>query len=216
MASGLEDVRKRLKLTCEEEEIAVFEDEIPAEKIAEIKLCLWGKLLTNKQFNARAIKSILQNIWKPEKGIVSFDGAILLLKDIDGTEQLSEVKFETARFWVKAYDVSAMQQTYAFACFLTSKVRSFVSCKEATMYGVDKSLCFTVDIDISKPLKRGQKVMVGGKPMLVDFRYVKLPNFCYLCGMLGHVTKGCGYYNLDVLEYEYQYGNWLRASPLKS
>ncbi|KAJ8446312.1 hypothetical protein Cgig2_005843 [Carnegiea gigantea] len=74
------------------------------------------------------------------------------------------------------------------------------------MYGVDKSLCFRVDIDISKPLKRGHKMMVGGKLVWVDFRYVKLPDFSYLCGMLGHITKGCDYYNPDVPESEYYMG----------
>jgi len=108
MASILEDVWNRLTLAGDEEEAAIFEEETPAKKLEEIKLCLWGKLMTNKQFNARAMKTILKNIWKPDKGVVikdldsnwfsfqffsaadrdfvlnegpsSFDGSILLLK----------------------------------------------------------------------------------------------------------------------------------------
>jgi len=70
MASILKDVWNRLTLAGDEEEAAIFEEEMPAEKLEEIKLCLWGKLMTNKQFNARAMKTILKNIWKPDKGVV--------------------------------------------------------------------------------------------------------------------------------------------------
>ena len=52
--------------------------------------------------------------------------------------------------------------------------------------------------------------------MWIDLRFVKLPDFCYVCGMLGHVTKGCGLYNPSVAESDFQYGDWLRASPMKS
>jgi len=34
--------------------------------------------------------------------------------------------------------------------------------------------------------------------------------------MLGHVTKGCNLYNPSLSESEFQYGDWLRASPMKS
>ena len=91
-----------------------------------------------------------------------------------------------------------------------------VNCDEETKYGVDKALCFRVDIAIDKPLKRGQKVALEGRIVWIDLRYVKLPDFYYICGMLGHVTKGCDYYNPQCPESELQYGDWLRASPMKS
>ena len=47
---------------------------------------------------------------------------ILLLKQITGTEVLSEVQFTTARFWVKAYDVSGKKQTISFARLLASNI----------------------------------------------------------------------------------------------
>ena len=60
--ASLEDAWNRLTLTGDEEEVAVFEEETPVEKLEEIRLCLWGKLLTSKQFNARAMKTVLKNI----------------------------------------------------------------------------------------------------------------------------------------------------------
>jgi len=46
-------------------------------------------------------------------------------------------------------------------------------------------------------------------------KYVKLPDFCYACGMLGHIYHRCELYNPDVPESDLQYGLWLRATPIK-
>lgn len=40
-----------------------------------------------------------------------------------------------------------------------------------------------VMLDIHKPLMR------GGKQLWCPLRYEFLPNFCYACGLLGHVEK---------------------------
>ena len=84
------------------------------------------------------------------------------------------------------------------------------------MFGVDKALCFCADIAIDRPLKRGQRVVLEGRTIWIDLRYVKLLDFCYVCGMLGHVTKGCGLYNPSLSGTELQYGDWLRASPMQA
>ena len=149
------------------------------------------------------------------EGPWAFDGNILLLKQTTGLERPSDVQFSKARFWVKAYDVPAKKQTTSFARLLASNIGDFVSCDEATMFGVDKALCFRADIDISKPLHRGIRVTVAGKAMWIRFKFVKLPDFCYGCGRLGHTLKD---YEIVVAEDDdpdLQYGAWLCASPLK-
>jgi len=88
------------------------------------------------------------------EGPWAFDGKILLLKEIIGLEVPSEVEFRTARFWVKAYDLPAKQHTTAFAHCLGNQIGTFVGCEVATMFGVDRSLCFKADIDVTKPLRR--------------------------------------------------------------
>ncbi|KAJ8448892.1 hypothetical protein Cgig2_030748 [Carnegiea gigantea] len=59
-------------------------------------------------------------------------------------------------------------------------------------------------------------MVIVGKPLWIRFKYVKLPDYCYGCGKLGHVLKGCDTIIADDGDPNLQYGAWLRASPLKS
>lgn len=55
------------------------------------------------------------------------------------------------------------------------------------MIGADKSLCFRVDVNITKPLRRDVKVVLEGKNVWIKFKYVKLQDYCYMCGSLSHI-----------------------------
>lgn len=47
-------------------------------------------------------------------------------------------------------------------------------------------------LDITKPLLRGKKLIVGvGQTCWICLSYERLPNFCYSCGKLGHGFKEC-------------------------
>ena len=244
MAEELQTAWEKLKLTEEEDIIVTCEVDDSRERADEVALCLIGKLHTKHKFNGGAMKNVFKNVWKPAQGVVikdlewnlfifqffsrtdkdyvfnegpwAFDGCILLLSEMTGLEQPSEVIFNTARFSVKAYDVPALKQTYNFAKFLGSQIGVFVGCVDDTLGGIDKSLNFRVDVDISKPLRRGVRTVVGGATIWIRLRYVKLPDFCYACGRLGHDFKSCDLFLEGTSEDDLQYGGWLRASPLKS
>ncbi|KAL0430825.1 UNVERIFIED_CONTAM: putative mitochondrial protein [Sesamum radiatum] len=79
------------------------------------------------------------------------------------------------------------------------------------------SLCIRVALNINNPLKRALKIRTtGGDEHLVHFTYERLPNFCYLCGKMGHIAKYCenrfedGFMDLGE---NMLYGPWLRAPP---
>ena len=48
-----------------------------------------------------------------------------------------------------------------------------------------------VIIDLSKPLKRGRAIHLGGKSHWVNFKYEKMPLFCFHCGRTVHDKQGC-------------------------
>ena len=78
-------------------------------------------------------------------------------------------------------------------------------------------LCVYVEIDVSKPLYRGRKVALDdNNERWISFKYKKLPNFCYWCGLISHDGKDCDLWlarkdtgNTEPTEY----GPWLRAMP---
>jgi hypothetical protein len=76
-------------------------------------------------------------------------------------------------------------------------------------------------IDLRKPLKRGTVIKSQDRSLKVYFKYERLPNFCFVCGRIGHQLKECdeagdleeaGYEELE--EKELGFGPWMRASPL--
>lgn len=48
-----------------------------------------------------------------------------------------------------------------------------------------------VELDVSKPLKKGRKINAGGISASVEFKYERLHTFCYICGKLGHSEQYC-------------------------
>jgi len=70
MASGLEAVWGRLTLTEDEEQVIVCDEDELEERIEQIALCLWEKLLMDNYFNPEALKAVLKNVWKPARGVI--------------------------------------------------------------------------------------------------------------------------------------------------
>ena len=74
-------------------------------------------------------------------------------------------------------------------------------------------------MDVTKKLMRGKKVAIeGDEARWVHFKYERLPNFCYNCGLLSHDMRDC----LDLSRNEkqpdsdgLQYGAWLRGEFLR-
>jgi hypothetical protein len=74
-----------------------------------------------------------------------------------------------------------------------------------------------VRLDITQPLCRGRRVKLGkDNSGWVSFKYERLPNFCYQCGLLTHGDKDCPEISKRCngeTEEHAQYGPWLRAEP---
>lgn len=93
-------------------------------------------------------------------------------------------------------------------------ISSFENLKE--MIGGD-FLWVRVVVDVSRPLCCGRKVILeSDKEIWVSFKYEKLLNFCYVCGMVSHDDKECEVWlaSKGTISIEKQeYGVWLRALP---
>ena len=87
---------------------------------------------------------------------------------------------------------------------------------DVTKLGVQwgKYLRVRVQLDVTKKLIRGKKIVVeGGEQRWISFKYERLPNFCYRCGMLSHGLRDCPEGKVEALPEisALQYGAWLRG-----
>ena len=68
---------------------------------------------------------------------------------------------------------------------------------------------------VTKKNMRGKRIVIeGGEQRWISFKYERLPNFCYHCGLLSHGLKDCEEMNgvdeqLDLSKL--QYGVWLHG-----
>ena len=82
-----------------------------------------------------------------------------------------------------------------------------------------KYLRVRVEVDVTRKLIRGRKInIVGEEARWVHFKYERLPNFCYRCGLLEHDLRECpdsvGRDKAKGRE-DLQYGAWLRGEPTR-
>jgi hypothetical protein len=80
---------------------------------------------------------------------------------------------------------------------------------------IGKCLRIKVKWELAKPLMRGTMVEVyeKGRKLWCPIEYEFLPDFYFICGIIGHVDKECDR-KLSKGE-EPQYGKWLKWIPLK-
>ena len=71
-----------------------------------------------------------------------------------------------------------------------------------------------VRIDVNKPLKNAVSMIRDGKCQIYRVRYEKLPDWCAVCGMLGHLSKehGNGIHSPSVLVFKDLKATWAMCS----
>lgn len=123
----------------------------------------------------------------------SFDKYILILHKLEAGETVTKVKFDSVSFWVQVHGLLIMYQIKD-AGLLIGRTMGKVEKVDVN----DKGFCMgshmrvRVMMDVSAPLCRGRLVRLDGpKPIWVDFKYERLPIFCYWCGMIDHDKRDC-------------------------
>ncbi|CAH9077928.1 unnamed protein product [Cuscuta epithymum] len=64
---------------------------------------------------------------------------------------------------------------------------------------------------MDKSLKKATNLKKDGKSFWVDFKYERLPNFCFICGLIGHSDNFCPSNYEEGLILEKRFGIHLRA-----
>ncbi|KAL0387439.1 UNVERIFIED_CONTAM: hypothetical protein Sradi_2625700 [Sesamum radiatum] len=80
----------------------------------------------------------------------------------------------------------------AMAKFIDNQLGRFVDVdldRAGHVWG--SSMRIRVSMEVSKPLRVLKLRTTLGDEQLLSFTYERLPNFCYLCGCLGYLSKFC-------------------------
>lgn len=119
------------------------------------------------------------------------------------------------------YDLPLSARTETRVKQIARSCGQFIEIDRQTLEGLGRSVRIKVRVSIAKPLKKGVKVeQRNNLPVWIPFKYERLPTFCYVCGMLGHMKKECDLAEdfegiRTMAEEKLPYGEWLRASPFK-
>ncbi|KAI7989409.1 Uncharacterized protein LOK49_LG13G02902 [Camellia lanceoleosa] len=200
MESDLGGLANRLHLTEEEEAVVIVSADHTKSSEERSWLCLVGRILTHRPVNAEAFRStmaafnhIVDKKRVLARGPWNFDKQLVLLEELDGSLQPSEVQFRFVLFWVHVFDLPIIGMTREVGALIGNSIGTFADMDYAeggVAWG--KSLRIRVAINIHKPLRRGMKITLGQKdPVWVSFKYERLPNFCFACGILGHNQREC-------------------------
>ncbi|KAK3212448.1 hypothetical protein Dsin_017154 [Dipteronia sinensis] len=148
----------------------------------------------------------------------SFDDALIALERPSGKGTVESLGFNWADFWVQIHQVPLLCMSNDIRWFLGGMIGDVMNVDGGAAGDcVGKFMRVRVSIDIKKSLKRWLRVDVlgDGSETVMVLRYERLPNHCFKCGMVNHVTNECA--NKEPLPVvngveKPPFGLWLRAA----
>ena len=221
--------------------------ELEDEEVSEGWL-LVGKFLSKRRINLEAVVKALKLIWKTSENFVdqdtgdnttlflfqkeedlnrvlkaspwSFDKYLLVLHKFGKGDSVSTITFNRSSFWIQVHGLPMRMQTKEVVEKIAGPLGPIEKVDVGSRgFSLGKYLRLRMSIDISKPLSRGRVVRMGATEKgWVDFRYERLPIFCYWCCKLDHDDRDCplSIKSNESLEFdERQYGSWLQADTEK-
>lgn len=172
---------------------------------------LFGKLLSDKQQNQRALKSTLRSVWRmgPNLRIVEVGNDILQFK-FNSKHQMEWVKkygpwnfdnnllllcrwrrgltaaniiFSHSPFWVQVWGVPFELMTEDTRRDIGNKMGNFIEMDRCSWQMEQaKFMRIRVELPIDKTLRRGGYLRnMEGEKTWVTFKYERLPTICFVC-----------------------------------
>ncbi|KAL0422180.1 UNVERIFIED_CONTAM: hypothetical protein Slati_3240900 [Sesamum latifolium] len=128
-----------------------------------------------------------------ESGPWAFEKNLIVLAKVSEADDPSEVELNWCDFHVRIHGLPLGKMTSEIALFIGEKIGRLRDCDHPKdLPSLGSFLRIRIAIDVTKPLARGLKIRtVLGDEYIVTFSYERMPNFCYLCEKIGHISKWC-------------------------
>ncbi|KAJ4844153.1 hypothetical protein Tsubulata_022631 [Turnera subulata] len=224
----------------------LFLEDLDSE-VVEPRFFLLAKVLGTKHLNPKAFTNMLRGLWNPTKGMEitqlerslfliqfsakrdlhsvlkgepwTFDKRLILLKQVTGDEHFSSVHINSCSFWVKIFHIPMSYRTDRHLMLIAGRLGTFCGFDERGALGWGQYVRVWVALNIDLPLKKEITSRSSQSNNLVfSVKYENLPNYCYGCGLIGHLIRECSAWSDSDSEdeKEYPFGDGLRASPSKA
>ncbi|KAK3012835.1 hypothetical protein RJ639_008614 [Escallonia herrerae] len=142
----------------------------------------------------------------------------LVLRDWPANLTLDELEFHHSPFWIRIYGLPPNQMTKSNAERIGARIGELkdIDFTADGNFAWCKFLRIQVVLDIRQPIHTGfHRTKEASSTSWIHLRYERLPDFCFNCGRIGHVHKGCSQTPLSFPETKTNpYGPWLRADFL--
>ena len=138
-----------------------------------------------------------------------FRGDAVILKPYDGLAKPSTFQFDTIEIWVQIHDVPPL---YAHPVpSLAAKVGEVLYVKPQPQDFIGNFHRVWLRINVNKPLRNAVSMIRDGKRQIYRLKYEKLPDWCAVCGMLGHQYKehGTGIHPPSFLVFKDLRASWV-------
>lgn len=219
MADDIIDRCSKLKITEDEELVVTLEDDLDNTRASNLSMSIVGRVLSKRPYNFEAFKRTMNQIWMISKNALfrgignglfiiqfvtqrdrekvldgrpwTFDQSLVLLDEIKEGMQPSNIVLNHNPFWIRLYNLPLESRSEKH---VRSFARSMGDVLEIDHDGVewDKSARLKVAMDVTLSLQRILRFRNRlGQISMVEVKYERLPTFCYVCGVLGHIERDC-------------------------
>ncbi|KAK9996581.1 hypothetical protein SO802_021267 [Lithocarpus litseifolius] len=221
MAEELEELWKKFKFTKEEDISLDLDSSSTKAARDVGRYCVIMKILTQRSINLDALRKNLRMLWKHNKGVQiseleedvflvefgdekdkkkvldmcpwSYEKQLVIIQEFEGELTPKEIDLKWAPFWIQIYNLPLKSRTKETGWVIGSSLGSVLDV-DVPDSGVQWGKCLRVRvrIDVTRRLVCGRRITIeGGESKWVYFKYERLPNFCYRCGVLNHALKDC-------------------------
>uniref|UniRef100_A0A803PKY1 Zinc knuckle CX2CX4HX4C domain-containing protein n=1 Tax=Cannabis sativa TaxID=3483 RepID=A0A803PKY1_CANSA len=131
--------------------------------------------------------------WVLEGTPWTFNKIPLIIQRLNLGENPRLVPLNTMEIWVQVYDLRVGFQSDRVLRACGAYIGQFVSSCPKNYSGIWREyLRVRVLINIDKPLKRRMKIYYTKEDYFwANFKYERVPTFCFICGILGHGERFC-------------------------